>query len=71
MRGVRRGNPVLWSRRFFAELQEITGDTGAKNVIGAWPEYVVEIEAEDDGVLIDLDTPAALAAWQAGTASNV
>ena len=66
MRDGRRGNPVLWSRRFFAELQGLCGDTGAKAVITAYPEYAVEIEAEDDGVLIDLDTPAALTAWQDG-----
>ena len=64
MRQGKRGNPVLWSRRFFPELQAVAGDTGAKHVIGAYPEHVVEIEAPDDGVLIDLDTPEALAAWQ-------
>jgi molybdenum cofactor cytidylyltransferase len=65
MRRGKRGNPVLWSRRFFPELQAVAGDTGARHVIGAYPEHVVEIEAPDDGVLIDLDTPEALAAWQA------
>jgi molybdenum cofactor cytidylyltransferase len=67
MRQGKRGNPVLWGRRFFAELQGIAGDTGARHLIGAWPEHVAEIEAPDDGVLIDLDTPEALAAWQALT----
>ena len=65
MRQGKRGNPVLWGRRFFPELQAIAGDTGAKHLIGTYPEHVVEIEAPDDGVLIDLDTPEALAAWQA------
>jgi molybdenum cofactor cytidylyltransferase len=60
----KRGNPVLWSRRFFPELQTVTGDTGAKHIVGAYPEYLTEIEASDDGVLIDLDTPEALAAWR-------
>ena len=64
VRQGKRGNPVLWSRRFFPELQNVTGDTGAKHVIGAYPEYLTEIEADDDGVLIDLDTPEALAAWR-------
>ncbi|MEI9982048.1 MAG: molybdopterin-binding/glycosyltransferase family 2 protein [Aliidongia sp.] len=70
MRNGKRGNPVLWSRRFFPELQSITGDTGAKHVIGAYPEYVAEIEAPDDGVLIDLDTPEALAAWRASPVTS-
>jgi len=68
IRNGKRGNPVLWSRRFFPELQSVSGDTGAKHVIGAYPEYVTEIEAPDDGVLIDLDTPEALAAWRAAPA---
>jgi len=64
VRNGKRGNPVLWSRRFFPELEGVSGDTGAKHVIGAYPDFVTEIEAADDGVLIDLDTPEALAAWK-------
>ena len=64
LRQGRRGNPVLWGRRFFPELLAIAGDTGAKHLIAAYPGQVAEIEAPDDGVLIDLDTPEALAAWQ-------
>jgi molybdenum cofactor cytidylyltransferase len=64
VRNGKRGNPVLWSRRFFPELESVSGDTGAKHVIGAYPDFVTEIEATDDGVLIDLDTPEALAAWK-------
>ena len=60
----RRGNPVLWARRFFDELMALSGDTGAKHLIGLYGEFLTEIEAPDDGVLIDLDTPAALAAYR-------
>ncbi|MDB5360555.1 MAG: 4-diphosphocytidyl-2C-methyl-D-erythritol kinase [Rhodospirillales bacterium] len=63
-RGGRRGNPVLWARRFFDELMSLSGDTGAKHLIGTYGEFLTEIEAPDDGVLIDLDTPAALAAYR-------
>jgi molybdenum cofactor cytidylyltransferase len=70
VRNGKRGNPVLWSRRFFPELQMIAGDTGARHLIGAYPEYVTEIEAADDAVLIDLDTPEALAAWRAAPATS-
>ena len=65
-RGGRRGNPVLWARRFFDELTGLSGDTGAKHLIGTYGEFLTEIEAPDDGVLIDLDTPAALAAYRDG-----
>jgi molybdenum cofactor cytidylyltransferase len=64
MRQGQGGNPVLWGRRFFGDLMGLSGDAGARQMIGAYPEYLTEIEAEDDGVLIDLDTPAALAAWR-------
>jgi molybdenum cofactor cytidylyltransferase len=66
-RNGKRGNPVLWGRRFFPELTSVTGDTGAKHLIGAYPEYLIEIEASDDAVLTDLDTPEALAAWTSAT----
>lgn len=57
----KRGNPVLFARRFFPEILELSGDTGAKALIGAYEDHVVEITVEDPGVLLDLDTPQALA----------
>jgi molybdenum cofactor cytidylyltransferase len=58
----KRGNPVLFARRFFAEMQTVAGDTGAKALIGQYPELVCEVAMADDGVLSDVDTPKALAA---------
>jgi len=60
--GGKRGNPVLWGRRFFAEMRNLAGDTGAKHLIGVYPEAVAEVETETNGVLTDIDTPQALAA---------
>ncbi|WEK49704.1 MAG: nucleotidyltransferase family protein [Candidatus Kaistia colombiensis] len=57
----RRGNPVLWSRAFFAELQAIAGDTGARHRIGAHAGAVVEVEIGPE-VALDLDTPEAVQA---------
>ncbi|HZL59201.1 MAG TPA: molybdopterin-binding/glycosyltransferase family 2 protein [Stellaceae bacterium] len=57
----KRGNPVLWARRFFPEMQAVAGDVGAKHLIGAYPEEVAEIEMGGDSVLTDIDTPQALA----------
>jgi molybdenum cofactor cytidylyltransferase len=70
VRNGKRGNPVLWGRRFFPELRNIGGDTGARHLIGGYWDYVMEIEAVDDGVLIDLDTPAALSAWYAAPVTS-
>src|SRR6266852_363892 len=58
----KRGNPVLWARRFFAEMAELAGDVGAKHLIGEHAELVCEVEMDSDGVLVDVDTPDALAA---------
>ena len=57
----KRGNPVLWSKRFFAEMRHVAGDVGARHLIGAYPEMVAEVEMTGDGVLMDIDTPQALA----------
>jgi len=61
----KRGNPVLWSRRFFPEMLAIEGDVGARHLIGQYADLVVEVEAADDGPLTDIDTPEALAAYRA------
>jgi molybdenum cofactor cytidylyltransferase len=63
-RGGRRGNPVLWARRYFPEILTLQGDVGARNLIDAHPEAVVEVEAEDDAPLIDIDTPEMLQAYR-------
>jgi len=60
----KRGNPVLWDRRFFSEMRTLSGDSGAKHLIGEYADLVAEVEMETDGVLVDLDTPEALAAYR-------
>ncbi len=61
----RRGNPVLWARRFFPEIMTLEGDVGAKSLMGLYGEYVCDVEADHDGPLTDIDTPADLARWSA------
>jgi len=56
----RRGNPVLWSRRFFPELMAIEGDVGARHFIARYSEAVVEVPLEGKAALVDVDTPEAL-----------
>ncbi len=57
----KRGNPVLWSRDYFAEMMDVAGDTGAKHLLGTHADAIVEIAA-DEAVHTDIDTPDALAA---------
>jgi len=61
----KRGNPVLWSRRFFPDLMMIDGDVGARHLIGSYPEAVAEVPVEDAAALTDVDTPEALLAVRA------
>jgi molybdenum cofactor cytidylyltransferase len=56
----KRGNPVLWSRRFFPDLMAIEGDVGARHLIGRYGEAVVEVPVEGRAALVDVDTPEAL-----------
>jgi molybdenum cofactor cytidylyltransferase len=57
----RRGNPVLWSRRFFDELMTLEGDVGARHMIARHAEAVVEVETDGQSAFLDIDTPEALA----------
>ena len=63
--GGKRGNPVLWDRRFFAEIAKLAGDSGAKHLIGEHADVVCEVEMTGDAAITDIDTPEALAAWRA------
>ena len=56
----KRGNPILWGRRFFAEMGILRGDVGARHLIGEHADEVAEVEMRGDGVLVDVDTPDAL-----------
>lgn len=62
----KRGNPVLWGAQFFDQIGGVSGDVGARHLIGEYAEAVCEIATEDTAVLTDIDTPEALAAYRAG-----
>jgi molybdenum cofactor cytidylyltransferase len=61
----RRGNPVLWSRRFFPDLMQIQGDIGARHLIGNYAEAVVEAPVAGEAALTDIDTPESFSAVKA------
>jgi molybdenum cofactor cytidylyltransferase len=62
----RRGNPVLWSRRFFNELMTLDGDIGARHLIAKHSEAVAEVPVEGLEAFLDIDTPQALEAARLG-----
>ncbi len=60
-RNGKRGNPVLWAARFLPDMATLSGDVGAKPLIGQNEDVLVEVEMTDGAVLADVDTPEALA----------
>jgi molybdenum cofactor cytidylyltransferase len=57
----RRGNPVLWPARHFAEIAALEGDRGARALLDAHADEVCYVPVADAGVTLDVDTPGALA----------
>ena len=53
----RRGHPVLFAARVWAELLATPDDLGARAVVHADAARVLEVPVEDAGVRIDVDTP--------------
>jgi molybdenum cofactor cytidylyltransferase len=52
----RRGAPVLFDRKFFAELAAIAGDEGGRQILLRHAAEVVEVELPDEAPLQDFDT---------------
>jgi len=58
------GNPVLFSSNFYQELAQLKGDSGAKKIIIANQQSVLDIALPGNIALIDLDTPEQWKAWK-------
>lgn len=52
-----RGHPVLFDRALFAELLAAPLGQGAKAVVNAHRSETLEIDTDDMGVILDIDTP--------------
>jgi len=53
----KRGHPVIFSRALFGELLDAPMDEGAKAVVNAHRDETLEIDTEDVGITLDIDTP--------------
>jgi molybdenum cofactor cytidylyltransferase len=62
----RRGHPVGFAAELYSELIQLDNDDGARRVVARYPAYGQDVD--DPGVLMDVDTPADLAALQARAA---
>ena len=55
------GNPVLLTRLLFDQVSSLEGDAGARKLLMAHRDRVIEVPIESDSIFLDLDTPEALA----------
>ena len=55
-RGGRRGNPALIGRSLFAAVRMLEGDKGARDLIAAAGENILELMVGDSAIEIDVDT---------------
>jgi molybdenum cofactor cytidylyltransferase len=60
MKQGRRGNPILWPREFFAEMQQVQGDVGARELLQRHADRIDSVACDDEAIFADVDTPAAL-----------
>lgn len=51
-----RGNPVLLDRSVFPEVMALKGDTGCRAIFWNHTEGIVEVDVDDAGVLLDIDS---------------
>ncbi|MGP1609159.1 MAG: NTP transferase domain-containing protein, partial [Burkholderiales bacterium] len=58
----RRGNPVLWPRRYFSEMAALSGDTGARGLLEQYAKEVQTVPFDTSAIFADVDTPEALMA---------
>jgi molybdenum cofactor cytidylyltransferase len=56
----RKGNPTLFSSRFYKQILNITGDKGAREIIRNNPDNICLVTIDDPLLFFDIDTPADL-----------
>ena len=56
VRNGRHGHPVIFDRSVFNELKSMPASIGAKAVVRRHAEESVEVEVEDEGPFLDIDT---------------
>lgn len=63
----KRGHPVLWSARHFAEMRKLGGDVGARGLLERHADAVRAVPIDDAAVHRDVDTPEMLASARRDT----
>lgn len=62
----RRGAPVTFGRHWFARLEGLRGDEGARPLLRELAERVEEVQLDSELPLVDLDTEAEARSWNEG-----
>jgi molybdenum cofactor cytidylyltransferase len=52
----KRGNPTIFSQKFYSQLLKIKGDRGGRNIIEGHPDRVLEVAIDNLECFFDIDT---------------
>ena len=55
-----KGNPTLFSSRFYKQILKVTGDKGAREIIRNNPDSICQVAVDDPSLFFDIDTPSDL-----------
>jgi molybdenum cofactor cytidylyltransferase len=66
-----RGNPILFDRALFPELEQVSGDTGGRPVVMKYKDQAERVAVAQRGVLEDFDRPEDLENFKAGGSGHV
>lgn len=56
-RGDEHGHPVIFDRSLFGELRQADPAIGAKSVVRAHADQILNLPIDDEGAYLDIDTP--------------
>lgn len=52
----RRGHPLIFSIKYKAQLSGLKSDIGGREIIKQYPEDILEVAVECEGIVLDIDT---------------
>jgi molybdenum cofactor cytidylyltransferase len=53
----KRGHPLLIGKKYFSEIGKLDPDKGLRMLAHEFPDDVLEVETDNQGILKDIDTP--------------
>jgi molybdenum cofactor cytidylyltransferase len=54
---AKRGHPIIFSSSLFPEVLRAPYDIGARAVVWAHHNEVIEVQTKEEGILLNIDTP--------------